>query len=201
MRENIFTFRVPQSENTRILPQTDRFYLYDPLFFCTPPKGKYYPFDRQYLPIDGFKVTFNGVIQLPSLSGHEFPHKRSPIQSPIEGIPRRIRLSDPTVGSLPLSGIICPIEGVLLTIKFSEKGTMDPMNGHFSPINGLDYNALWRMHTWNTPGMHTIQHCNCTTCIFYCPTFSAVFPFLGSALRAQSNKHVNDLYQKREHFN
>ncbi len=65
-RENIFTFRVPQSEN--ILPQIDRFYPYDPLFFCTPPKGKYNPFGGQYLPIDGSKVTFNGVIQLPSVN-------------------------------------------------------------------------------------------------------------------------------------
>ncbi len=24
-------------------------------------------------------------------------------------------------------------------MEFSEKGTMDPMNGHFSPINGLKY--------------------------------------------------------------
>ncbi len=24
-------------------------------------------------------------------------------------------------------------------MEFSEKGTMDPMNGHFSPINGLKF--------------------------------------------------------------
>ncbi len=49
--------------------------LYVNNFFCTflytydiPPKWKYYPFGRQYLPINGFKFTFNGVIQVRSIN-------------------------------------------------------------------------------------------------------------------------------------
>ncbi len=37
-------------------------------FYNIPPKGKYYPFDGQYLPTNGFKFTFNGVIHIRSIN-------------------------------------------------------------------------------------------------------------------------------------
>ncbi len=131
---------VPQNEN--ILPQTDRFL---PIHFFVhftifrQRENIIRLADNIYPPTD-LNLPLTESYNYAPLIGHEFPHERSPI----EEIRHRLRLSDPFVGSLRvkiliffyvilLSGIICPIKGVLLT-----KGPMDPMNGHFSPINGLE---------------------------------------------------------------
>ncbi len=93
LRENIFTLTqnsVPQSEN--ILPQTDRFL---PIHFFVHVKilrqrENIIRFaDNIYPPTDS-NLPLMELYNYAPLIGHEFSHKRSPIQSPIEGIRRRL---------------------------------------------------------------------------------------------------------------
>ncbi len=119
-------------------------------FFCTLPKGKYYPFDGQYLPINGFKVTFNGVIQLLSVhrtwistqteSSSESDWE-NPMQTPLEWSHCGITSSENFnfFYVILFSWIICPIEGVLLTDGIFPKGNYVSHERTFLSVNGIQF--------------------------------------------------------------
>ncbi len=121
---------VPQSKN--ILPQMDHFL---PIHFSIhftifrQRENIIRLVDNIHPPTDS-NLPLMELYNYVPLIGHEFPHERSPI----EGIRPRLHLSDPFVGSLQvkililfyvilLNGIICPIEGVLLTDEIFRKWT------------------------------------------------------------------------------
>ncbi len=97
---------VPQSENILLL--TDRFL---PIHFFV-----HFTIFRQreniirladnIYPLTDSNLPLTKLYNYAPLIGHEFPHERSPIRSPIEGIRHRLHMSDPFVGSLQVKILI-----------------------------------------------------------------------------------------------
>ncbi len=165
LRENIFTLMensVPQSEN--ILPQTDRFlplhFLYILRYFAKGKilsvwrtiftKWKYYLFGGQYLPTNGFKFTFIGVIQLRPINRTWISTRtesdwgistQTPFVWSLCGITSSENFNFFLCNSVKRNHI-CPTEGVLLTDGIFRKGTYGSDKRTFfshKSVNGIQF--------------------------------------------------------------